>query len=225
MAPRSLALLVLGLSLTAHAQSTSPALHGLGGRLALTGRVEASGEHSCSQSFATSRESIGLALDVDARGVATLRVESGFERTFGDASSRFTGGSSSLTQARALRVLSGHATRSSTSLEIRFDHAEDASVRWQGPGVAALPAGTTPTAVSLTMHCALADHAVLPAIESAGEQPSMLPLLRCEFESPPAFLEYDETNEFFFGRGAGVRISTHEGGWDPRRVSVVRLAE
>jgi hypothetical protein len=216
---------VLVASASAHAQSASPAVRGLGGHVQLSGRIESSGETSCSQSYATSHDTITLALDVTARGAATLTVDALTQRTFGDASSRFTGGSPSLTQTLSRRVLTGQATRTSGTLEVRFTHAEDASMRWAGPGVGTLAPGTTPMTVALTMRCGVADRPVLPATEVTGEQPTTLPLLRCAFDAPPAFIEYDETNELFFGRGTGVRVVSHQGGWDPLRTTAIRLAD
>lgn len=220
-----LATSVLLLGLTAHAQSTSPALRGLGGHLSLHGRIEASGETSCSQSWATSRDSIDLSLDVAAGGAVTLRAESLTQRTFGDAATRYTGGAGTLTQTLSRRILSGHATRSARGVDIQLDHAEDAMMRWSGPGIGTLPAATTPSAIALAMHCALVDSAVLPATESTPEHPSTLSLLRCVFDAPPAFIEYDETNELLFGRGRGVRVVSERGGWDPRGSTAIRLAE
>jgi hypothetical protein len=221
---RLLALSIVSLSLTAQAQPASPAVRALSGPLSLHGRVEASREHSCSQSFETSRTTIDLALTVDAGGRSTLVAESLAQTTSGDAGARFGVGSSSLTQTLSRRTLTGQATRSTTELEIRFDHAEDVSMRWAGPGVGTLTGATTPTTVALTMHCARLDTPVLPAVQTTPEQATTHALLRCAFDVPPAFVEYDETNELFFGRGAGVRVVSHQGGWDPLGTRAVRLA-
>lgn len=209
----------------AHAQSAAPDLTTVALPLDLRGGIEASSEHGCSQSFASSSSRTALRLAVGARGAATLTVDLESHETFGPSPGRYAEGDRDFTRTTELAraVLHGQATRSGADVVIRFDRAERASVTFTGYGTLPLPPATT-ASITATMRCTIAAVDLLPAEPSDGEQPTRSSLLECTFDAPIPPLDRFEGAALVLGRGEGVRVVSERHVWDHATRRTIRRA-
>jgi hypothetical protein len=200
----------------ASAQQGSFEVTSLAGALDLRGRLERSGEHGCSQSFASSSDQATLALTVDARGAATLAIDLEHRETFGPSPGRYAQGDHEFTHTTELArvVMTGRAARTGSELEVRFDRVARSSVRFTGYGTLPLPPATT-TALTGTLRCRLAPIDVMPSQWSDGEVATQSALLQCAWDGgAPAPLDALDAPAFALGRGPGVRTVSAQHMWD-----------
>lgn len=196
----------------------------LGGTLALRGAIDASRSHGCSQSHESISRRTELALDVDARGAASLTVERDERTVLGPSLGRFRAGDRDFSEIvrRARAVMRGRAVRTTEGIEIRFVEVERASIEFQGPGTLPLPAAVR-SPLSATLRCRVQRTEVLPAEPSTTRPASSLPLLACAWDvgaSVPPLAPEDPP--MLLGSGRGVVVESRDPDFAPE-VVVVRL--
>jgi len=223
---------VLALAATAQADTSRIAVPSLALPLDVAMRLEADTEHSCSQSFASTRETSTVSLRVDRRGNAVLEVDRLRRHTFGPSRGRYQQGARdfSHTAERETHRYQGRARRSGAELELSFGEDRRGRVEIAGPGQTPAPPPTTDGQTTLRLLCRIDSVEVYPppasagAYAAAGETGEPAPLVRCAFPDgvPDALgLLGEAGGELSLGRGAGVVQHYHRmfGGGD----SLVRL--
>ncbi|AKF09320.1 hypothetical protein DB32_006469 [Sandaracinus amylolyticus] len=207
------------------AQSVAPEVTSLSGALALRGVLEGSRAHGCSQSYASTSQRAELALDVDARGVATLTIDHHTHDTFGPSPGRYIqeGGETTRTTEHVRVVLRGTATRTPSGLDVALTGGERASATWQGWGTLPLPAATS-TAVRATLHCAMTRVDVLPSAPRDGATPRAHAVLECSFDAVPEPLDRYEPGPLVLGTGSGFVVRTESPMWSPTPERSIRVA-
>lgn len=160
--------------------------------LHLAGSTHHSGEHSCSQSWATSTESVSFTLDIHAQHAATLVIDR-THRTRGGSQPMFDEGASppSVLQRHDLVTLTGTATQGAHAIDLRMISIIHQTAYWQGEGTLPLGAPTT-RAVALNVHCDEASLPVHAAVQFGTQSPSetesteATSAYTCRFTDPPS---------------------------------------
>lgn len=207
-------ILVVTASAPVLAQSIAPDVTSIAGAISLRGVLEGSSSHGCSQSFASTSHRAELALDVDARGAATLTIDHHTHETFGPSPGRYRaeGGETTRTTDHVHVVMRGTATRTANGIVVALTSAERASARWQGWGSLPLPAPTR-SATRATMRCSVARMDVLSSAPPDQRTASPHHVLECAFDATPDPLDRFDPGPVVLGRGAGFVVRTEEPMW------------
>ncbi len=217
-----LSLAVLG---SAHAQSRSPAVSAIALPLDVRATLASTGEHTCSQSYASSRSSGTLALAIDRTGAAHLTLDGTYSQRMGPSPGRYMQGDHSFseTHQRHHASWSGTATIVGQGLVIALDHVDASEVYFSGGTPPPLPPATrAPTTIGL--RCAIASSDVLPAIERPGEAGTPTRLLSCAWtgEAPSPVMFYVSEN-MELGSGPGVSVTSTETMWSHGSTQQIRF--
>ncbi len=215
--------LIVGLASLARADAQGVAVRATSFPLALSMRLDAGGEHGCSQSYASSSEDATVHLSIDAVGNALLALDRTARRTFGPSFGRWQQGDREVshTTERVARRWHGRATAAGSAFEVRFDRVEGARVHYQGYGDMPLPP-LAPEPGALRIACRVENADVYGAVSASwpphlpaqGEAPTSIPLVRCAFPDglPDDFGALAQAGaELVLGLGAGVQLHHHEG--------------
>lgn len=188
------------------------------GALHLSGHTHHSGEHGCSQSWATSIDTASFTLDISAQQAATLVIDR-MSHTRGGAQPHAGGASPpSVLQHHDLVTLTGTATRSAHAIDLRMISIIHQTAYWQGEGT--LPLGTPTTrAIALSIHCEETSLPVFAAAQSDTQMPSAnestqpTSAYTCTFTDPAsagwgAFLNEYTTRNFPLAQRPIVRVDS-----------------
>lgn len=215
--------LIVGLASLARADAQGVAVRATSFPLALSMRLDASGEHGCSQSYASSSEDATVHLSIDAAGVALLALDRTAHRTFGPSFGRWQEGERDVshTTERLARRWYGRASAAGSGFEVRFDRVAGARVEYQGYGDVPLPP-LAPGPATLRLACRVENADVYgapppswpPERAADGETPTSIPLVRCAFPDglPDDFGALARAGaELVLGAGTGVQLHHHDG--------------
>ena len=225
MRPVLVMMLSLAVLSSAHAQSRSPAVSAVALPLDVRATLARTGEHACSQSYASSQSSGTIALTIDRTGAARLTLDGTYAQHMGPSPGRYMQGdrSSSDTQQRHHAQWSGTATIVGQGLVIAFDHVASAELYFSGATAPALPPGAW-MPITVGLRCAIAASDVFPAIQTAGEVGVPTHLLSCEWtgETPSPVMFYVSGN-MELGAGPGVSVTSTETMWSTGSAQQIRL--
>ena len=186
----------------------------------LLGRTHHSGQHSCSQSWATSSEDASFTVDIRTQHRATITIDrssrstTGSQPMFGDDNTS----PPTVIQEHTQVTLEGTAQPSTQALDFDMTEMTLATARWQGEGTLPLGAPTTRT-VALHVHCEASAMPVYEATDSETLEPAEGAPSRettvyvCQFTDPPsagwnAFLaEYGE-HAFPLAEASLIRVTS-----------------
>jgi hypothetical protein len=225
MRPALLLILSLAVLSSAHAQSRTPAVTRVALPLDVRATLARTGEHACSQSYASSRSTGTIALTIDRTGAAHLALDGTYAQHMGPSPGRYMQGdrSSSDTQQRHHAEWSGMATIAGQGVVIAFDHVDSAELYFSGATPPTLPP-STPAPVTLGLRCAIASSDVFPAIETAGEMGVPTRLLSCEWTGDvPSPVMFYVSGNMALGAGPGVSVTSTETMWSTQPAQQIRF--